>query len=203
MTEGPARFAAYKWAWGLAVTAVQSWIYFGVGHAHVARSTEILRTALDDAIPFLPFTVWFYAPVYPAILVAALVGFRSRVTFHRALVGMGIVMVVALAGHVLVKAEYPRPLLHPPFHNLSEAFLAAVQSTDPPANVFPSLHVAHSSSLALLVHRDNPRLGGPLIVLAALLALSTLTTKQHFIVDVIAGLALAAGVRTWVLRRSP
>ena len=200
MIAGTGRFVAYKWAWGLGATLLQSLIYFNVGHASSARSTEVLRTALDDAIPFLPFTAWFYLPVYAVILVAAVVGLRTRAYFDRALVGVGLIMLVGLAGHLLIRAEYPRPLLRPPFHGLSEVFLAGIQATDPPGNVFPSLHVAHSTALALIVHRENPRLGRPLLVLAALLALSTLTTKQHFVVDVFAGLALAVAVRIVVLR---
>jgi membrane-associated phospholipid phosphatase len=83
------------------------------------------------------------------------------------------------------------------------AFLAMVQRIDPPGNVFPSLHVAHTSSLALILHHENPRLGRVVIGLSALLAVSTLTTKQHFIADVIAGFTLAAISRLIVLRGVP
>ena len=78
--------------------------------------------------------------------------------------------------------------------------MAWVQTIDPPCNVFPSLHVAHTSSLALILHHENPTLGRIVIVLALLLALSTLTTKQHFIADVLAGFTLAALARLTVLR---
>jgi membrane-associated phospholipid phosphatase len=38
------------------------------------------------------------------------------------------------------------------------------------------------------------------IVMAALLALSTLTTKQHFVADVLAGFAIAFVTQTLVMR---
>jgi membrane-associated phospholipid phosphatase len=203
MTWFNRRFVVHKWTWALAAAALQSSIYFGVGHAHLRRTTDLLRTRLDDAIPFLPVTSWFYLPIYAAIFITAIVGFRTRVHFDRALRGVALVMVVGLAGHLLVRAEYPRPVLRPPFADLSQAFLAWVQSIDPPGNVFPSLHVAHTSSLALILHHENPRLGRVVMALAGLLAASTLTTKQHFIADVIAGFALAALTRLIVLRGVP
>ena len=67
-----------------------------------------------------------------------------------------------------------------------------VQSVDAPGNVFPSLHVAHTTMLSILLMRDRPRLGRVAFVMAQLLAISTLTTKQHFIADVVSGYALAA-----------
>jgi membrane-associated phospholipid phosphatase len=203
MSSSSRRFAAYKWTWGLSAAAVQTSIYFAVGHAHLRRSTELLRTRLDDAIPFLPVTSWFYLPIYAGIFVTAIVGFRSRVHFDRALRAVALVMLIGLTGHVWVGAEYPRPILKPPFAGASEAFLAWVQSIDPPGNVFPSLHVAHTSSLALILHHEDPRLGGVVMGLAGLLAASTLTTKQHFIADVVAGFALAAISRWIVLRGVP
>ena len=57
---------AYKWTIGLALAALQSLVYFGIGHLHLNRSTEILRTRLDDAIPFWPWTAWCYLPFYAA-----------------------------------------------------------------------------------------------------------------------------------------
>lgn len=195
-----ARFTVYKWVWGLSAAALQSLIYFGIGHAPIARSTELLRTRFDDAIPFIPATAWFYLPVYAAIFIIAIAGLRTRTHFNRALVGVLLILAVGLVGHSLVRAEYPRPLVAPPYHGVSEMFMAWVQAVDPPGNVFPSLHVAHTSSLALIIFAENRRLGRVVIVMAALLALSTLTTKQHFIADVISGFALAAITRIVVLR---
>ena len=39
--------------------------------------------------------------------------------------------------------------------------------------------------LALILIKDRPRLGPVALVMATALALSTLTTKQHFIADVL------------------
>jgi membrane-associated phospholipid phosphatase len=194
------RFQAEKWALGLLAAGVQGLVYFGVGHMTRPRSTTLLDTALDRAIPFWPWTVWLYLPFYAGIFVIALAAIRSRRLFHRTLVGVLGTLAVGTAGHVLVAAEYPRPLVSPPWSDATLAFLGWVQSVDPPSNVFPSLHVAQSSAIALILRHDRPTLGLVTIVMAALLALSTLTTKQHFVADVLAGIGVALLARKLVLR---
>jgi membrane-associated phospholipid phosphatase len=45
--------------------------------------------------------------------------------------------------------------------------------------------------LAMILIRDRRGLGLVALVMATLLAVSTLTTKQHFVADVVSGYALA------------
>ena len=194
---------AYKWTLGLALALLQSLVYFGIGHLHLNRSTELLRTRLDDAIPFWPWTAWCYLPFYAGVFIIAIIGIKRRDLFNRALISVVIVMTIGAAGHIFIGAEYPRPVLHPPYPDISSAFLAAVQGIDPPGNVFPSLHVAHTTMLALILIKDRPRLGRVALAMATALALSTLTTKQHFIADVLSGYALAFFGRWLALRKLP
>ena len=76
------------------------------------------------------------------------------------------------------------------------------QHIDPPGNVFPSLHVAHTTMLSLLLIKDRPILGRVALVMATMLAISTLTTKQHFIADVLSGYLLAFCGRAFALRET-
>jgi membrane-associated phospholipid phosphatase len=192
--------ARYRWTVGIGLALAQSAMYFGIGHAHLTRSTELLRTRLDDAIPFWTWTAWCYLPFYAAIFIMAIAGFRRRLLFDRTAISVVLVMMTGALGHLFVAAEYPRPVLHPPFADLSAAFLASVQRLDPPGNVFPSLHVAHTTMLSLLLIRDRPVLGRVALVMATLLALSTLTTKQHFLADVVSGYVLAFAGAALALR---
>jgi membrane-associated phospholipid phosphatase len=194
---------AYKWTVGGALALLQSFIYFGIGHLHLTRSTEILRTRLDDAIPFWPWTSWCYLPFYAGVFLIAIAGIRRRSLFKRAVIAVFVVMSIGALGHIFIGAEYPRPVLQPPYANISEWFLASVQRIDPPGNVFPSLHVAHTTMLSLILLKDRPRLGRVALAMATALALSTLTTKQHFIADVLSGYALAFFGRWLALRKLP
>src|SRR5262245_26441480 len=202
-TEPSAEIAtpAYRWTVGLALAALQSLVYFGIGHLHLNRSTEILRTRLDDAIPFWPWTAWCYLPFYAGVFIIAIIGFRRRALFNGAVLAVLTVMTIGALGHIFIGAEYPRPVLHPPYANVSAWFLASVQSIDPPGNVFPSLHVAHTTMLALILIKDRPRLGRVALAMATALALSTLTTKQHFLADVVSGYGLAFFGRWFALRK--
>jgi membrane-associated phospholipid phosphatase len=213
VTEAPAvdpldrrrggRWTAYKWGVGVVTAMVSLAIYETIGRTELHRSTFLLDTAVDRAIPLLPITTWFYEPFYVGIFLLAVIGFRSRWLFQRALVCVAGNAVVAAIGHSLIRAAYPRPVLPTPHADLSVAFLAFVYRIDPPGNVFPSLHVAQSCVLALLLRYDRPRLGAVTLVMAGLLAVSTLTTKQHFVADVAAGLLMALAGRAWVRAHLP
>ena len=156
-------------------------------------------TRLDRIIPLVPWTAWFYEPFYVSIFLIGVVGFRSRFLYRRTLACVCANIVLAALGHYFVRAEYPRPLLPAPA-DLSTSFLGFVYQIDPSGNVFPSLHVAHTFMITFLLSLERPRLGRLLLVMSILLALSTLTTKQHFIADVLAGLAMAFLARAWVNR---
>ncbi|HEX2462830.1 MAG TPA: phosphatase PAP2 family protein, partial [Vicinamibacterales bacterium] len=79
--------------------------------------------------------------------------------------------------------------------------LRFLYDADPPYNCFPSLHVAHSFVSALTCYRVHRGVGIAAVVCAALVGLSTLFTKQHYVLDVIAGVLLACVAYVVFLRR--
>jgi len=195
-----AAFQLYKWGAAVALAVIGLIIYEVLGRTDLGRSTTMLMTPLDRVIPLQPWTAWFYEPFYAAIFLIGVLSFRSRFLYNRTLVCVAANIVLAALGHAFVRAEYPRPLLPVPAPDLSTAFLAFVYRIDPPGNVFPSLHVAHTFTIALLLLMDRPRLGRLLLGMSIVLAASTLTTKQHFIADVAIGLAMALTWRWWARR---
>src|SRR6478752_8022144 len=97
---------AYRWTVGLALAALQSLVYFGIGHLHLSRSTELLRTRLDDAIPFWPWTSWCYLPFYAGVFIIAIIGIKRRALFNRALLSVVAVLLNRAVGHIFIGAEY-------------------------------------------------------------------------------------------------
>ena len=61
-------------------------------------------------------------------------------------------------------------------------------------NTFPSGHVAVSVAAALAVISSMPLTGAVLLILAASVSLACTVGRYHYVVDVLAGAALAAGV---------
>ena len=69
--------------------------------------------------------------------------------------------------------------------------LRLLYGADPPFNCFPSIHVAHSFVSAFALGRVHLSTGIAALGAASLVALSTLFTKQHYVLDVGAGIVLA------------
>jgi membrane-associated phospholipid phosphatase len=69
--------------------------------------------------------------------------------------------------------------------------LGLIYDADIRYNCFPSLHVAQCFIAALVCHRVHRGVGSVAVGWACLVALSTLFTKQHYVVDVLGGVALA------------
>jgi membrane-associated phospholipid phosphatase len=160
--------------------------YFWLNHTLPPRFD--LLTPLDTAIPFLPWTYAVYTS-YFALMVGA--AWRLGVEeFSRLLGALLLANLVCYLGFILFTAHYPRPALESipsPWH----AGFQWMYASDGAGNTFPSLHVAVSllGALRLRHHR-----GGALWLLwAGLISLSTLTVKQHFVVDVLGGAAVAWG----------
>ncbi len=96
---------------------------------------------------------------------------------------------------------YIEPVLAPAPRALSDNFLLSfVQLYDGQINCFPSLHAAlstYAAALGLQLNRQHRNsntvralLKGGLIIATAAILLSTVATKQHYAVDLIAGVLL-------------
>jgi membrane-associated phospholipid phosphatase len=155
-------------------------------------------TALDRIIPFWPgalllyISLWVYVPlVFPLLRERGeLFAYGATVT-ATALVGLGI-FVVCPTGVPAPEIDWEQ---YPTF-----IFLKEIDAT---GNACPSLHVAFAIFTALWLHRLLRELGvgGFIRVLnwcwCAGILYSTVATKQHVVLDVIAGVAL--GIGGWAL----
>src|SRR5262249_43174667 len=107
-------FLAYKWGTAITLAVVGLFIYEVLGRIDLGRSTTMLMTPIDRAIPLIPWTAWFYEPFYVGIFFIGVIGFRSRFIYDRTLLCVCFNIVVAGLGHAFIRAEYPRPHLPMP-----------------------------------------------------------------------------------------
>ena len=112
------------------------------------------------------------------------------------------VLVIAYVGFVAYPTVAPRP---DEVRGVGFAAwcLRLQYSLDQPYNCFPSLHVAHSFVSALTCYRVHKGVGVAAVLWATLVGVSTLFTKQHYAVDVIAGAIMAYAAYVLFLRQYP
>jgi hypothetical protein len=181
--------------------------YFGVGLAADPTRARELATPLDRAIPFVAWTVWIYLWVFPAAYLPLFV-VRCPGLFRRTMVAY--VVAIALSLAVFVAVPVTSSGLRVDAATLdatrfSPWAVALLYELDPPYNLFPSLHLSIAALAASSVWRADRRIGALTAAGVALIGVSICTVKQHFVLDGLAGLALAAAIHAVVLRphRSP
>ena len=197
----PGLVAFLAWRTLLASTFVSlAPLYFVIAILTRDRSTFAPELALDRAMPLQPAWMFVYGSLYVFVVLLPVLVVRQKELFRRALKAYLFVMTVAYVGFLLYPTAAPRP------DDVTGAGFAAwslrlAYSLDPPYNCFPSLHVAYAFVSALTSSRVHRGVGAVAAVWAALIGVSTLYTKQHYVVDVIAG-AFAAYVAYLLFLRS-
>jgi membrane-associated phospholipid phosphatase len=188
------------------VTAVLVLSGYALCKAQPFAAPELLRlTELDRAVPFLPWTVWIYGSMTAAFFAAWVLVPSARLA-RRLLIGLLLSAAICWVFFALFPTTYPRELY--PLAaggDESAAELLRIRFLDDPANCFPSMHVALASCIALTMLDYKLAWPGRVAVVLWALAISasTLTTKQHYVIDVPAGAlvgAAAYAVARWAAR---
>lgn len=176
--------------------------YFGIGRSLSPGTARGLATSLDAAIPFLPWTVWIYLAVFPMAFLPVFV-VRSRGLFARTMTAYAAVMAVSygvfVAFPVTSAGLRADPATLDPTR-ISQWAVRALYLLDPPFNLFPSLHLSIAMLASLAVRRVRRIWGIAALTSAALIGVSICTVKQHFVVDGIAGAALAFAAHAAIVR---
>ncbi len=175
---------------GLAAMAT----YATVGAVTMQLSPRTLPFGIvDHFIPLLPWTFWIYATVY-LIYAASCVLQRDLYTYQIFIYGYGIANLASSAIFIIVPTTFPRELYSidhsQQITSCSAQALAWFRTIDHPTNCLPSMHVGCSVLATLPFHGHRPKLFLLFSAWTAGIALTTLSTKQHYFIDVVGGLAL-------------
>lgn len=167
------------------------------------RTRYVPELALDRALPLVPSWAIVYGALYLFLILLPVFVLREDGLIRRTLHAYLLIWITA---YVFFFVIYPTAAPRPG-KVTGEGFavwgLRALYSSDPPYNCFPSLHVAHSFVSALACSRVHARVGIIATISAALVAVSTLLTKQHYVLDVVAGVFLALAACGIFLRHYP
>jgi membrane-associated phospholipid phosphatase len=166
------------------------------------RTLHIPELALDRVVPLQPTWALVYGSLYLFVILLPVLVVRQEDQIRRTVLAYLMVWIAAYVCFLVYPTRAPRPA-----QVIGEGFavwgLRFLYSADPPYNCFPSLHVAHSFVSALACYRVHRGVGTATALCGALIAVSTLYTKQHYILDVIAGIFLACVAYAVFLRNDP
>jgi membrane-associated phospholipid phosphatase len=164
--------------------------YIVIARLVAGRTLHAPVTQLDALLPLVPLWALVYGVVYLFLIVLPVFVVRHPTHIRRTVYAYLTVWLAAYVCFLVYPTVAPRPA------SVSGAGFAVwglhfLYDADPPYNCFPSLHVAHAFVSALTCYRLHRSLGIVALICAALVAVSTLFTKQHYVADVVAGALLA------------
>jgi len=164
--------------------------YLVIAAAVEDRTLHTPAVGLDHLLPLVPAWSLVYGALYAFLIILPVFVVRREALIRRTVSAYLLVWITSFLVFWLYPTAAPR----------AESFagdgfaawgLGFLYDADPPYNCFPSIHVAHSFVSAFACSRVHTTLGRVATVAAGLVALSTLLTKQHYVLDVAAGAALA------------
>ena len=166
------------------------------------KAPSVPALSLDYGIPLQPAWVLAYGPLYLFLILLPVFVVRQDELIRRTVLAYLAVWIASYVSFFFYPTVAPR-LDDAVIGNGFVAWgLRFLYSADPPYNCFPSLHVAHSFVSALSSYRVHRGVGIGAAACAFVVGLSTLFTKQHYILDVVAGIVLAFLAYVLFLRKA-
>lgn len=190
----PSSFQVQRWvfAFGCGAFILASYVVLANWNlARFADGTPPIRLDiwLDHHVPFVPEAFWIYIGYYLIAISPAWLA-RRWSDFTPMVAAYGVATAIAWAAWIAL----PIRMIPPPLDcsGLTCGVLLRFIDADGGVNVFPSMHVAHSM-LAALFHLRHRSAARWLVVAGALgVTASTVLIRQHYVVDIPAGVATAA-----------
>lgn len=161
---------------------------------HVFDPRELPLTGLDHAIPFLLWTVWPYFLLI--VLLFLPLGIRDRALYRRALWAFTFAVTINIVVWMVWPTIYPRPP-KPEDPGLTGFAYRWLVSIDTPANCLPSGHITSPVVGCWALSREHPKHRVWIWPSLILLSFTILTTKQHYVWDLPAGV-LSACIGIWL-----
>ena len=188
-------FRVLRWAAGFALALVILVGYTVLSTWNVDRfldgglATRALWTRLDRAVPTVPEAIWPYGLYYVLVMMPMFAVRRVR-ELGEVLTAYLFVTVSAWVVYALwpVRMEYPHLVCGGRF---SCEVLLRLWSMDMGVNVMPSLHAAHSALAAAIFWSYRSKAWPVIAAGAAAVSIAAVLTRQHYILDIVAGVALA------------
>ncbi len=147
---------------------------------------------IDASIPYLPAVLPVYFLAYIIIPGIFLIS-REPAFLNRAYITIIVANAAAFLIFIVLPVLGPVRSAEPVSSSVVQWMVSLTHSADSRYNAFPSLHVVNPCLLALLSIRERGFSWITVVFVALAIAISaaTMLVKQHFIIDVAGGAALA------------
>lgn len=190
-----------KYPLGVFLAFVAVALYLPANHFHFFPPQLLHVTAFDAAVPFIPNTFWIYVSEY-IFFAAVYITCKDLENLTKYFYSFLVLQSVSVLIFWVWPTTYPRELFPLPddLNAITHWAFSSLRMTDTPANCCPSLHVS-SVYLSTFIFLDDQKKKFPFFFLwGTAIAASTLTTKQHYLVDVISGFFMAV-LTYWVFHK--
>lgn len=156
---------------------------------NIQRTTHIF---LDDFIPFIPKFFYFYLFTYLFnTIFLFLIIYKEPLDKFIIIAKMMIVLILIGTGiYIICPAKIQKPQIETP-NGLAEQLLFLHNSYILPYNAFPSLHIAFSLLTTIVSFILKSIFRYLYLIIFLLIFFSALFTKEHYLLDNIAGLLFA------------
>lgn len=153
-------------------------------------ATHAPMLEIDRLIPLVPTWALVYGALYAFLILLPVLVVQDPAMINRTVWAYLSVWMTSYVVFFFYPTFAPRPDIV-----TGDGFavwgLRFLYDSDPPFNCFPSLHVAHSLVSGAACYRVHRSLGLVALGAGSLVGLSTLFTRQHYVIDVLAGAFLA------------
>ena len=190
-----------KYPIGFILFVVAIGLYLPANHFHFLQPKLLPMLWIDSAIPFLPNTVWIYISEYFFFIIVYLTC-KDLMNLNKYFYSFLTLQSVSVIIFWIWPTTYPRNLYPLPtdLNPFTYTVFNSLRMTDTPANCCPSLHVS-SVYLSIFIFLNDQKEKFPFFCIwGTAIAISTLTTKQHYLIDVFSGFLMAL-LTHWVFHK--
>jgi len=162
--------------------------YMLPNHFNFFTPTQLYLFEVEKQIPFIDWTIWFYVSDYLYIALVFIL-LQDKENMNRIFYSQITMLIFAMFIFFFLPTAYPRPEIT--YNGLSGWMLNLLHSADTPGNACPSIHVGMTFLGGFGFIKEKKRLFSLFMLWAVLISVSTLTVKQHYLIDVLAGFLMA------------
>ncbi len=178
----------------LAVLSIagQGLIYVLIGQLFSQKGVDI-NSWIDQRIPYLSWFVIPYAIWMPLLYLSFIyLGITNKSLYWRTIITYNAAVMVANIIFIFYPTHMPRPEISG--NDIFTSLVQFIYNNDEPVNCFPSIHCLTSYLVIITLNRHKLLSAGlrlTLVIIFWSIIASTVFIKQHALIDVIGGIALA------------